>query len=198
MKKFPFAGGVAALLLLAPAAASAQAFVQAETGLDSAAMNGDPDHGLHYGFTAGYDLPLQGSLFVGVQGTASDSTAKGCETPNYVFEGLLLREAITSKTCVKAGRDLSADIRVGVALTPKFKIYGLAGYANARVRTTQRYDYDDSADVSSARNLDGFRLGGGIEYDLTKRFFAKAEYRYSNYESAVKRNDGVFALGAKF
>ncbi|MCJ2188133.1 outer membrane protein [Novosphingobium beihaiensis] len=185
MKKFAIAG-VAAALLAVPAVANAQAFVQAETGLDSVSVDGESDEGVNYGISAGYDLPLSGGMFVGIQGTVADSTVKECA--NDVL-------AAGDRLCVKTGRDLAAVVRFGTSVGDKSKLYVLGGYTNARIRAT----YDDGVSTSSdGANGDGFRLGAGYQYDLSDRLFLKAEYRYSNYESDVSRHNAIVALGAKF
>lgn len=182
MKKFaPIAA--AAVLFAVPAVAHAQAFVQVETGLDSISAEGESDQGLAYGVTAGYDVSLSGSLFVGVQGTLADSTTKECATDG------------AERLCLKTGRDLSAVVRLGTQLGEKSKLYVLGGYTNARLRAT----YTDGVDsFSDAENGDGFRLGAGTQYDLSNNLFVKAEYRYSNYKGDFSRHNALLAVGAKF
>ncbi|EJU10041.1 opacity protein and surface antigen-like protein [Sphingomonas sp. LH128] len=182
MKKFvPVA--VAAALFAVPAAAQAQAFVQVETGLDSISVGGESDEGVAYGISAGYDIPLSNGLFVGIQGTAADSTTKECAS------------AGAERLCIKTGRDLAAVVRLGTQVGERSKIYVLGGYTNARLRVT----YTDGIDsYGEGANSDGFRLGAGAQYDLSDRLFVKAEYRYSNYESDFSRHNALVALGAKF
>lgn len=181
MKKFAIAAASAALFV-APAAANAQAYVQAEAGLDNVSVEGEDNTGFGYGVSAGYDLPLSGGLFVGVQGTFADSDTKQCD------DG-----------CLEAGRDVAALVRLGTSVGENSKLYVFGGYANARAEV----NYRDSTGVATLRtDLDGVRLGAGYQYDLNDKFFVKAEYRYTNYESFfgydVSRNAGVVALGAKF
>ncbi|HUD28048.1 MAG TPA: porin family protein [Novosphingobium sp.] len=182
MKKFAIAGAAAALFVV-PAAAQAQAFVQVETGLDAISFDGESDEGVSYGVTAGYDMPLSGGLFVGVQGTVADSTTKECV------------RAGTEALCLKTGRDLAALVRLGTAVGDKGKLYVLGGYTNARLRLTYT---DGTNDFSEGDNGDGFRLGAGYQHDLTDSLFVKAEYRYSNYEADFSRHNALVALGARF
>jgi outer membrane immunogenic protein len=182
MKKFALAATAAALFAV-PAAAGAQAFVQVETGLDAISFDGESDEGVSYGVTAGYDMPLSGGMFVGIQGTAADSTTKECVS------------AGAERLCLKTGRDLAAVVRLGTAVGDKGKLYVLGGYTNARLHLT----YTDGVDnYSDGANADGFRLGAGYQHDLSDRLFVKAEYRYSNYESDFSRHNAIVALGAKF
>jgi Opacity protein and related surface antigens len=185
MNKFVTAAAAAALFAV-PAAANAQAYVQVETGLDSVSANGEAAQGVIYGASAGYDLPLSGGMFVGVQGTVADSSTKDCL--NDVL-------AVGDRACLKTGRDLAAVVRLGTAIGDRSKLYVFGGYTNARIRLT----YDDGiTSTSDGQNGDGVRVGAGYEYDLSNNLFVKAEYRYSNYESDVSRNQGVVALGVKF
>lgn len=178
MKKFAIAAASAALFV-APAAANAQAFVQAEAGLDNVSIDGEDNTGFGYGVSAGYDLPLSGGLFVGVQGTFADSDTKECD----------------AGVCLEAGRDVAAVARLGTAIGEKSKLYVFGGYANARAEVNYRFN---GGVYTERTDLDGVRLGAGYQYDLNDKFFVKAEYRYSNYELDVSRNAGVVALGAKF
>lgn len=182
MKKFAPVLAAAALFAV-PAAANAQAFVQAETGLDSISAQGESDQGVSYGVSAGYDIALSNGTFVGIQGTVADSTTKECVS------------AGTERACLKTGRDLAVVARFGIAASEKAKVYVLGGYTNARLRLT----YTDGTDrYSEGANGDGFRLGAGAQYDLSEQLFVKAEYRYSNYESDFSRHNALIALGAKF
>lgn len=185
MRKFALLGAAAALFAI-PAAANAQAFVQAETGLDSVSVAGESDEGVSYGISAGYDMPLSGGMFVGIQGTIADSTTKDCVSDVFT---------VGDRTCVKTGRDLAAVVRLGTSVGEKSKLYVLGGYTNARLVAT----YNDGVDTfKDGANGDGFRLGAGYQYDLSDSLFVKAEYRYSNYESDFSRHNALIALGAKF
>lgn len=185
MKKFAIAGAAAALFVV-PAAANAQAFVQAEAGIDSISVGGESKEGVSYGVTAGYDIPLSGGMFVGVQGTVADSTTKECERDVDV---------LGDRLCARTGRDLSAAVRLGTSVGDKSKLYVLGGYTNARLRLTYN---DGTTKTSVGDNGDGWRLGAGYQLDLSENLFVKAEYRYSNYEGDFSRHNGVIALGTKF
>lgn len=185
MRKFAIVGAAAALFAI-PAAANAQAWVQAETGLDVVSAAGEDDEGVSYGVSAGYDIPLSGGMFVGVQGTVADSTTKECVSDVDVAGDEL---------CLKTGRDLSAVVRLGTTVGEKAKLYVLGGYTNARLRLT----YDDGVTTDSeGENGDGFRLGAGAQYMLTNNVFIKGEYRYSNYEGDFSRHNALVAVGVEF
>lgn len=75
--------------------------------------------------------------------------------------------------------DLSA--RAGYLVTDKALVYVRGGYANTRVRTT--FAPATGGPVTSQDNLDGWQVGGGLEYAISKRISARAEYRYSDLGS---------------
>ena len=110
----------------------------------------------------------------GVEGEVTGSTAK--ETDAGVT--------------VKAGRDLYAGVRAGYVVAPNTLLYAKGGYTNARV-------IGETANVRVADNLDGFRLGAGVERQFG-RFYGKVEYRYSNYSQDVERHQVLAGLGVRF
>jgi outer membrane immunogenic protein len=72
--------------------------------------------------------------------------------------------------------DLSA--RAGYLVTEKALVYVRGGYANTRVRTT--FAPATGAPVIASDNLDGWQVGGGLEYAISDHISARAEYRYSD------------------
>ena len=81
---------------------------------------------------------------------------------------------------IEAGRDLYAGLRVGAAITPETLLYAKAGYTNASFDVTAFNAAQETA-VSNV-DLDGWRVGAGVERAITDNAFLKAEYRYSNYQ----------------
>ncbi|GAM05748.1 outer membrane protein [Novosphingobium sp. MBES04] len=193
MKKIALLAASAALFAL-PAAANAQAFVQVEGGLDVAQQGGDSEAGFSYGVSAGYDYDLSNGMFIGVQGTYGDSTARSCV--HDIAE-------VGDRACLEARRDLAAVVRLGTQIGARNKLYVLGGYTNTRVGLTYKSDTLDQnlagfSDLGAHDTLNGFRVGAGYEYDVTSNLFIKAEYRYSNYGSDFSRHQGVLAVGTKF
>lgn len=181
--KIYLAAAIAAATLIAPVAANAQAYVQAQVGLDAVDVDGYSDEGVAFGVAAGYQAPIGGNLFAGIEAGIDDSTTKYCETYGEARE------------CLKSGRDLSVVARVGTNLTPTGQLYVLGGYTNARLKATYRdADFSDSDGV----NLDGFRLGAGFRHTFSTNMFAKIEYRYSDYEYDVSRHNAILAVGMNF
>lgn len=157
-------------------------------GWDRPKLGGDRADGVTYGLGAGYDLQMGGAI-VGAEAEATRSTAKEC-TDNVVVVG--------DELCQKAKRDLYAGARVGVAASPGTLVYAKAGYTNARTGL----DYDDGAsgagDSNVATNLDGIRVGAGMERAIGSKSYVKGEYRYSNYERGFQRHQLLAGVGIRF
>jgi outer membrane immunogenic protein len=163
--------------------------VEAQIGYDSVDVEGEASDGLSYGVALGYDFQRGGAVF-GVEAEASDSSVDECVTGVTVA---------TDELCAAAGRDLYVGGRIGAVVSPRVLVYAKAGYTNARVRL----DYEDGTaatapDFSVGENLDGVRVGGGLEFALSRNAFMRAEYRYSNYEQGFDRHQGVAGIGFRF
>ncbi|MFV0623648.1 outer membrane protein [Sphingomonas sp. ac-8] len=136
--------------------------------------------GFLYGVDAGYDVALGGAL-VGVEAELTDSTGKvkaNRSDPNYFGYGR-----------VSPGRDIYLGVRAGVMATPSTLVYAKGGYTNAKLNVV---GYDGDVDVDQNYELDGYRIGAGVEQAIGTNTYAKLEYRYSNYSSADFRfGDGT-------
>lgn len=134
----------------------------------------DDNHadGLLYGGDLGYDVAF-GQVVVGAEGEITGSTSKVDNNPinpnNFGYGR------------VKAGRDVYLGGRLGYIVSPTTMVYGKVGYTNARLDLTRN---DGVTNTGRSYNLDGFRVGAGVEKALSPRTYAKIEYRYSNYSDA--------------
>ncbi|SEJ23367.1 outer membrane immunogenic protein [Sphingomonas sp. OV641] len=142
--------------------------LEALGGYDNISSGGEGDDGFVYGAAAGYDAAL-GRTRLGVEGEITDSTVRD-RSRDVLTAGDRLRS--------DAGRDFYIGVRAGYVISPKLMAYAKAGYTNARVTT--RYNSATEA-TRDSENLDGFRLGAGLEYAISPRFFVRGEYRYSHY-----------------
>lgn len=164
---------VAAAALAAATPALAQGpRAEVHTGWDRISAGGVDEDGIAYGVALGYDMTVGTSLFVGVEGDADFANTKKC----------------ISGVCVKTGRDLSALLRVGADVGGTTKVYALGGYANGRLRATGL----------GGANGDGVRVGAGVQTAIGSKLYGKAEYRYTNYEDGVSRNQVLVGLGVQF
>jgi outer membrane immunogenic protein len=162
--------------------------VEAIVGADRVKVEGGHDTGAVYGVGVGYDFQVGGAV-IGIEGEAADSTVKECVVDSVV---------IGDELCANAKRDLYVGGRVGGVIGSNTLLYAKGGYTNARVGL----NYDDGGpgvnDFDEAGNLDGFRVGAGIEHRLGSNTFVKAEYRYSNYEQGFARHQVVGGVGFRF
>ena len=127
--------------------------------------------GFLYGGSIGYDAQ-SGNIVYGAELEATESTG----------------EISSPAGSVEVGRDLYAGARLGYVVSDSAMLYAKAGYTNAR----------SSSPGLGGANGDGVRVGGGVEFKLSNNVFARGEYRHSNYEDGVSRNQGLVGLGVKF
>ena len=80
-------------------------------------------------------------------------------------------------------REIGASGRLGYTFD-NVMLYGEAGYTNYR-------------DVFS-RDLEGLRVGGGLEYNISTNTFVGAEYRYTDFEGGAGKHAGLVSLGIRF
>lgn len=182
---------VSAIALAAPAVAQERApftgpRAEAVVGFDRVQAGGGHEDGVSYGGQVGYDFQ-SGFGLIGIEGEATGSSTDACDGPGSVANPNL---------CVKAGRDLYAGARIGTVIGGSTLLYGKVGYTNARVRLTTN-DGTTTTTLGGA-DLDGVRVGAGLEHKFGGNFYGKAEYRYSNYEQGVSRHGVLAGVGVRF
>ncbi|WP_114952893.1 outer membrane beta-barrel protein [Sphingosinicella terrae] len=163
--------------------------VEGIVGYDTTDVEGENSDGVAYGAQVGYDFNAGGAV-LGVEGEVTDSTVDECVSDV---------DRTGDELCVGAGRDLYVGGRVGVPVSRRVLAYGKAGYTNSRVNL----DYEDGTtgtdlDFEEGENLDGVRVGAGLEFALGPNSYAKTEYRYSNYEQGFDRHQVVAGFGFRF
>lgn len=180
------AGTIAAPAMAQNAAPFTGPRVEGVIGYESADVPGDNSDGVAYGAGVGYDFQM-GGLVAGIEAEITDSTVDECTANVLVADDQL---------CAQAGRDIYAGGRIGTLLGANTLLYGKAGYTNARIET----EYTNGPDIPSevSENLDGVRLGAGLEHAVGPNSFVKAEYRYSNYEQDFEKHQGVIGFGFRF
>jgi outer membrane immunogenic protein len=139
-------------------------------GVDTGSDEGDESlDGVAFGVGVGYDFDL-GGVVAGVEGEFTEST--GEQEADESLDG------INFSSRVETGRDLYVGGRVGFVATPSTLIYAKAGYTNTSIEGGFETD-DDRFEFDS--NVDGWRIGAGVEQLLGPNAYGKLEYRYSNY-----------------
>lgn len=175
MRKFlMLAALLASGALATPAAAQDGTFrVGAIGGFDSVKLSdgvdSESDSGTMYGAVVGYDFSF-GPAFVGLEGEYADSST------GVTFDDVLVAGDRVSLT---AGRDLYLGGRLGVT-AGMLRFYAKAGYTNARAKG--RYT-DGTTSVSEHIDLDGWRIGAGVEVPLGP-VGLRFEARHSDYGEA--------------
>ena len=192
MRKLIVVASLAAASFAVPAMAQERApftgfHVEGIAGWDRAHVQGGHSDGIVYGAGAGFDFQA-GRAVLGVEGEATDSSADECLDATIVAGDRL---------CANAGRDLYVGGRIGALVGPATLLYAKAGYTNARFNL----NYTEPTGVNNFRlheNLDGVRVGGGIQQSVGRNAYVKAEYRYSNYEQGIDRHQVVAGFGFRF
>ncbi|QKR98824.1 porin family protein [Sphingomonas sp. CL5.1] len=206
MRKLVIATAAAAMgaALATPALAQSQApfsgpRVEVLAGWDHLnSHDGDSDgrDGFTYGGAVGYDARIGGNAVLGVEGEIDGATTKA-----RAYDVVNANDSFR----LKAGRDIYVGGRLGYVVSPQAMIYAKAGYTNARFNA--RYFDGTSTVYEDGRNLDGYRLGAGVEYNLTPTAYIKGEYRYShyghmngidNYDPNVDRHQIMAGVGMRF
>lgn len=126
--------------------------------------------GVTYGVGVGYDTALGNSVRAGVEAEISDSSAKwdnNNSRPNTFNLGR-----------VTADRDIYVGGRIGFVTSPSTMVYVKGGYTNARFGLEGT---DGTVNRNQRLDTDGYRVGAGVEYQLSGNAYVKGEYRYSNY-----------------
>lgn len=81
-------------------------------------------------------------------------------------------------------RDVAVGGRLGYVVNDNVLLYGKAGYAS----------YRQLANV----NLEGLRVGGGLEVNVTDVAYVKAEYRYTDFEKNIGKHGALVGVGFRF
>ena len=161
--------------------------VEAIVGYETTDVEDENSGGVTYGGALGYDFNLGGAV-AGVEVELSDSTVDEC------ISGI---DVAGDELCAQLGRDIYVGGRVGAVLGSNTLLYAKAGYVNGRVNL--QYDAPGSADdFDDGVNLDGVRVGAGVEFALSGNAYAKTEYRYSNYEAGYDKHQVVAGIGFRF
>ena len=152
-----------------------------DDGTDTSTNEGDESiDGAVFGVGAGYDFNI-GSLVIGVEGEFTEST--GEQEATETVDGLPLT------TSVEIGRDIYVGGRIGFQAGDSTLLYAKAGYTNTSIEAAADYD-DERLELDT--NVDGWRLGAGVEQRFGENLFGRLEYRYSNYNNLDVSDDFDF------
>ena len=110
----------------------------------------------------------------------------GVDVP--LVKNVLVGLEATADNVFERNRTIGVAARVGYAVTPNVLVYGKAGYAN----------YNQVTFNNRRVNLEGLRVGGGVEYAFNSKVFAKAEYRYTDFNGNVGNHGSLVGFGIRF
>jgi outer membrane immunogenic protein len=154
--------------------------IEALAGYDDEVFS---DHGLLYGGRIGYDLRVARRVSLGVDVEYTDVTTDHDIKP-------------FSNIVVKDGPDLYVGGRASFALSSRFRLHGAGGYSLARFGHFELAPGNTIVGVEETH--EGYRLSAGGQFSLGRKAFIGAEYRYSQYEGYVARNQYVGTIGFRF
>jgi outer membrane immunogenic protein len=100
--------------------------------------------------------------------------------------GAVLGATVEFQNSEDTGRDLSAVARIGGKADDRVLVYVLGGYTNL------------GFGAGTGIELDGVRVGGGVEVAINRNVFVNLEQRYSNYEADVDGWQTLVGLGFRF
>jgi len=173
MKSFIVAAAASAIAFAAPASAEVLSGPHAGVAMTvdniqgSGSFEGAGFSGVGVTGFAGYDAPLAGNVFAGVEANVDGYTADA--------QGL----------DAKWGWGVSG--RLGTKLNDSTGIYARVGYTRAKI------GYDDG-DMNLHQWLDGVRYGAGLETKVTDSVALRAEFTQINYEKNLINNQVQFGV----
>jgi outer membrane immunogenic protein len=155
-----------------------------QTGATSGVSTGR-NRGL-YGFGAGYDVTTGGHYVFGVD-TNIDFAGGGNCLGSVLASG--------DQLCGRYRHDWDIGGRVGYR-AGRTLLYGRLAYDQTSVSST--YLPATGTASRAITDVSGVRLGAGLEYNLTKRFYAKTEYRFTPDERFGDEHQLMFGVGLHF
>jgi len=127
--------------------------------------------GLTYGVHAGYDWQFSG-LVLGVLADAELSSASR-KNSGVTVGGIF----IPARSEVNLAWQGSLRARVGYVVVSDLLVYATGGMAFSNLEVVTTFP----APGSNSETMNGWTVGAGVAYSLTRSFFASAEYRYTGF-----------------
>ena len=146
--------------------------------------------------TAAFASPAMASDFAGprLEVTAgADEVRNGVDATDIAYGAALGYDLQFGKVVVGAEAtaanvfdraDLGAAARLGYTLNKNVLAYTRVGYTKL--------------ERSATAKVDGLTVGGGLEVKLIGSTFAKAEYRYTDFDGNLGRHGGLVGFGLRF
>jgi len=165
--------------------------VEGNLGWDSQKAYGNHHDKLGYGGSAGWDGNVTNRIVVGPEVSYWHPDAG--------------RNAVNSDNgrATTVGGDIwGAAVRVGFRATPSLLIFGKGGYVN---QSQSSYVATPSAVLRSSYHVDGYQVGGGVQYSPADRFsfvpanvYLSAQYVYSKFDNHTSDQHAMGGIGIRF
>ena len=147
--------------------------------------------------TAAIATPAMANDFTGVRAEVTaglDDVTGGVDTTDVTYGAGLGFDAELYKNVIVGveanldnvfdRRNVGASARLGYVVADKVLVYGKVGYANWKQTTSAE--------------LEGLRVGGGLEANLVGPVYGKIEYRYTDFNGNVGQHGGLVGFGVRF
>jgi len=148
--------------------------------------------GFMYGAEIGYDFPVSETVILGVLGSIGGTTVS---LDPQVFGTTITAWDVNANV----GFNWNLAARAGFKVADNTLLYGSAGYASTNIKYyVNETNILTTVSYEDSKTYGGFLFAAGIEQAFGEKFYGKAEYRYTNYQSGVSRNQIVFGAGMRF
>jgi outer membrane immunogenic protein len=146
---------------------------------------------------AAVSTPAMANPFTGVRAevtAGADNVIDGVDTTDVTygagagFDAELYKNIVVGVEAnvdnVFDRRNVGASARLGYVVADTVLVYGKVGYSNWKQTTTAE--------------LEGLRLGGGLEAKIAGPVYGKVEYRYTDFNGNVGQHGGLVGIGLRF
>lgn len=76
-----------------------------------------------------------------------------------------------------------ASVLAGIKLNSRFAVFGKGGVVRGHVQSSYQSILGNPQQFTDRSNLNGYLVGGGVEYRLSRHFAVRAEYEYDTMNS---------------
>lgn len=139
-----------------------------------------------YGAEVGYDFQIPYGPVLGLYAGIDFAGGRMCAE--------LIED---DEACAGLDRTITVGARAGLPLGETSMVFVKGGYSNGEFDLTYDPDLTDNDDdepgdtFAFSESLDGWHAGGGFEFGLTRRLYAKVEYTYTKFGSQSYRPAGA-------
>lgn len=143
------------------------------------------------GVSAGYNIDGGGVTAIANLGVDFD-ISKGAFAGIGIGAGESGGEDCLGAACVKGGRELTAELRLGGQSESGWKYYVIGGYSNLQLKG----EYLGSQVATATTN--GITGGLGVEFPISSKAFTRLEFRYTDYGEDGHTTSVLPTIGIKF